>query len=262
MAQNVAGDRFTVETLIPVGADPHVYEPSPQDAARLESSTVLIVNGAGYEAWLEKTMQNLGGNRLVVIASQGLKTRTAHEGELAANSGEDPHFWLDPTLAVHYVENIRDGLTKADPSNADLYRNNADAYIVQLKELDTWIQAQVQSIPEMRRLLVTNHESLGYYADRYGLKVIGTLIPSVSSEASPSAQELAHLVDTIHSSGAPAIFLEAGTNPQLAKQVAAETGITVVTDLFTESITPANGSAPTYLDMLRHDTNAVVHALQ
>ncbi|MDD5367725.1 MAG: zinc ABC transporter substrate-binding protein [Anaerolineaceae bacterium] len=262
MAQNVAGDRLKVETLVPVGADPHVYEPSPQDAARLENSSVLIVNGAGYEAWLEKTLQNLGGKRLVIIASQGLKSRSAREGEVSNNPGMDPHFWLDPTLALQYVENIRDGLVQADPSGADLYRKNAEAYIRQLKELDSWIQAQVQHIPVQRRLLVTNHESLGYFADRYGLKVTGTLIPSISSEASPSAQQLAHLVDSIRRSGAPAIFLEVGTNPQLARQVAAETSVAVVTDLYTESITPLDGPAPTYLEMLRHDTSTIVKALQ
>ena len=144
----------------------------------------------------------------------------------------DPHFWLDPTKAITYVENIRDGLSQADPAGKDVYAANAAAYIAQLQELDTWIAQQVgQSIPAERRQIVTNHESFGYFADRYGFTIIGTVVPSVSTGSAPSAQQLARLVDRIKATGAPAIFLETGANPQLAQQVAAETGVKVVTDL-------------------------------
>ncbi len=277
-AQNVAGNRLTVQTLVPLGIDPHEYEPAPQDLARLADSSVLIVNGAGFEPWLQKPLQSVGGSRAIVEASTGLQSRTPGAGEPAGqlttggiNAGEhtitagdvvDPHFWLDPNLAIRYVENIRDGLAKADPAGADTYRKNADAYIAQIKDLDGWIQTQVESIPVQRRLLVTNHESLGYFADRYGFKIVGTIIPSVSTDASPSAQQVAELVQTIRATGAPAIFLETGTNPQLADQIANETGVKVVTDLYTHSITPPEGPAPNYLAMMRHDTEAIVQALK
>ncbi len=114
----------------------------------------------------------------------------------STNAG-DPHFWLDPSLVITYVENIRDGLTTADPEGAEVYKANADAYIAQLKELDSWIKSQVETIPSEKRLLVTNHENLGYFADRYGFTIVGTVIPSLSSEASPSAQEMAALVEQI-----------------------------------------------------------------
>ena len=117
-------------------------------------------------------------------------------------------------------------------------------------------------MPAERRLLVTNHESLGYFADRYGFKVVGTIIPSVGTSASPSAQQMAQLTDQIRRTGARAVFLETGTNPQLAEQLARETGVKVVTGLYTESTTEANGPAPTYVDMLRHDTRVIVDALK
>jgi ABC-type Zn uptake system ZnuABC Zn-binding protein ZnuA len=255
MAQNVAGDRLTVDALIPVGVDPHSFTPTPQDAARIADSQVLIVNGAGLETWLEKVLQNAGGSRQVLVASDGLTNR-------AGPGASDPHFWLDPQLAVHYVENIRDGLSRADPAGAEVYARNASAYIARLKELDSWITAQVAQIPADRRLLVTNHEAFGYYANRYGFRIAGSVIPSFSSEASPSAQQLAALVDAIRQTGVRAIFVEVGANPQLAEQIGQETGVKVISDLYTHSPSAPNGPAPTYIDMLKYDTVQIVTALK
>lgn len=262
IAQDVAGTRVQVETLIPLGADPHEYEPTPQDVARVADSSVLIVNGGGVETWLDKTLQNAGGSRLVVTASQGLKNRMPGASEPAGGGQIDPHFWLAPNLVVHYVETIRDGLVQADPGGKDLYTQNAAAYIQKLNDLDGWIQTQVNQIPAGRRLLVTNHESLGYYADRYGFRVVGAVIPSISSEASPSAQQIADLVQAIRSTGAPAVFLEAGVNQQLGRQVAQETGIKIVTDLYTETLSSPDGPAPDYVSMLKHDTQSIATALK
>ena len=268
ITRNVAGSRASVDALIPPGLDPHAFEPAPRDVARIAESQVLVVNGAGYETWLQAILKNVGGQRQVVVASAGLTSRSAREGEAveAVPAGQldqgDPHFWLDPLNVIQYVENIRDGLAQADPSGKDSYASNAATYITQLKELDSWIQGQISGIPPARRLLVTNHESLGYFADRYGFKVAGTIIPSVTSGASPSAQELARLVDQIRAAGVRAIFLEVGSNTQLAEQVAGETGVKVVTDLYTETITLPDGPAPTYLEMMKANVRAIVTALQ
>jgi ABC-type Zn uptake system ZnuABC Zn-binding protein ZnuA len=268
ISQNVAGNRLKVDALLPIGVDPHSYEPAPGDVTKVAQSDVLIVNGAGVETFLDKLLQNAGGRRDVITASAGLTSRTAREGEAVelggapADPAGDPHFWLDPTKVIKYVENIRDGLSKADPGGASTYAANAAGYIKQLQDLDGWISQQVQAIPQDQRLLVTNHESLGYFADRYGFQVIGTVIPSVSTEASPSAQELARLVDRIKATHAKAIFLETGTNPQLAQQVAQDTGAKVVTEIYTHSTTDPNGPAPNYIAMMKHDTMAIVNALK
>jgi ABC-type Zn uptake system ZnuABC Zn-binding protein ZnuA len=163
---------------------------------------------------------------------------------------------------IKYVENIRDGLSAADPAGTATYQANAAAYIAQLKELDRWIADRVAEVPEANRLLVTNHESFGYFADRYGFQIIGTVVPSVSSGSSPSAQQLAELIDHIKATGAKAIFLETGANPQLAEQVAQETGSKVVTNLYSHSITEPSGPAPTYIEMMKSNTAAIVTALK
>ena len=399
IAQNVAGERVRVESLIPLGLDPHAFEPTPQDVRKIAESNVLILNGAGFEVWAQETLDNAGGERQVIEASAGLTSRLAREGEVVemsdqelgdsicaqarsekaqpVSSGDsitssvglpsesglfavellaqadgtfagfiryatdeagdfqiataagmldvqdtgkgvelevekkipleceflsqgnivemekngqyilaltgfasekvflligpagglhhhegDPHFWLDPTLVVKYVENIRDGLIVADPEGREVYNQNAADYIVKLTELDGWIQTQVAQIPAERRLIVTNHESFGYFADRYDFKIIGAIVPSVSTGAAPSAQQLARLIDHIRETGAIAIFLETGASPQLASQVAAETGVKVVTELYSHSITDANGNAPTYIDMMKYNVNAIVEALK
>jgi ABC-type Zn uptake system ZnuABC Zn-binding protein ZnuA len=246
-----------VDSLLPVGTDPHSYQPVPQDAAKINKSQVLIINGADYEHFLETLLENAGGERQVIEASAGLKLRKEREGK----HGVDPHLWLDPDNVVVYVENIRAGLTHFDPDGSAIYQSNADAYVAQLQELDKWINEQVAQIPLERRLLVTNHEALGYFAERYGFKVVGTVIESFSSDASPSARQMAALVDQIKSSGAPAIFLDASDNPALAQQIAAETDVTVVTDLHLESLTDG-APAATYIDMMRHNVTQIVIALR
>jgi ABC-type Zn uptake system ZnuABC Zn-binding protein ZnuA len=325
MAQNVAGDRLDVAVLMPLGLDPHAFEPTPQDVVRVAESDVLIVNGAGFEEWLDEMLANAGGERLVIESSAGLDpnrletVEAAHADEAHADEAHadeahadeahadeahadeahadeahadeahadeahadeahadeahsdeahaghahvgDPHFWLDVSLAIHYVENIRDGLSQADPQGAETYAANAAAYIAELEELDSWISAQIEQIPPDRRLMVTNHESLGHYANRYGLRIVGAVVPSVTTSASPSAQQLAQLADLIGETGAPAIFLETGANDQLAQQLHDETGIAVVTDLYTHSVTAPDGPAPTYLDMMRYNTESIVAALR
>lgn len=267
IAQNVAGNRLKVESLIPQGTDPHGFEPTPADVRRVANSQVLIVNGAGLEEFLAELLENAGGKHLVIEASAGLESRESKRGEkvetdIEHHHADDPHFWLDPNNVIKYVENIRDGLSQADPAGAATYKANADAYIAQLQQLDAWIVEQVKTIPPERRLLVTNHESFGYFADRYGFRIVGAILPSVSTGTAPSAQQLAALVNQIKATQAKAIFLETGTNPQLAKQIAQETGIKVIVELYTHSLTDAKGAAPTYIEMIRANVKTIVDALK
>jgi len=254
IVRNIAGDRVEVESLLPIGTDPHSYQPTPQDVAKFAKSKLLIINGADYEQFLESLLENAGGERTTLEASAGI-----HPREEAGSV--DPHLWLDPNNVIRYVENIRDGLIQFDPAGEAVYKTNADTYLRQLTELNAWIDEQVQQIPAEKRLLVTNHEALGYFAERYGFTVVGTVIESFSSDASPSAQQMAGLIDQIKASRAPAIFLDAGDNMSLAQQIADETGVRVVTDLHLESLT--NGvPAATYLDMMKHNVTQIVKALK
>jgi ABC-type Zn uptake system ZnuABC Zn-binding protein ZnuA len=263
IAQNIAGTRLTVATLIPLGLDPHEFEPAPQDVAKLADADLIIANGAGFESWLQKTITSAGGKAVVLETSAGLSFRKPGPGETPdPDHPGDPHFWLDPISAVHYAENIRDAFIQLDPAGKAAYTQNAAGYIARLTELDRWIKDQLAPIPAEKRLLVTNHESLGYFADRYGFRIVGTIIPSVTSGSAPSAKQLAELANLIRQTGVRAIFLETGSNPQLAEQLATETGIQVVSQLTTHSISTAGGSAPTYIDMIKFDVNQIVSGLK
>lgn len=264
IAQNVAGDRVKVNALLPIGVDPHAFEPTPSDLKKIADAQLLILNGAGFEEFLDKMLQNAGGARVTLEASAGLTSRQPQAGE--PNEAElkhgDPHFWFDPNHVVRYVENMRDGLSQADPAGASTYAANAAAYIAKLKELDQFIVAQVAVVPPERRLLATDHDTFGYFADRYGFRVVGMVVPSVSTGASPSAQQAARLVQQIRATQAKAIFLEAGANPQLAQQIAKEAGIKIVTGLQTHSLTETNGPAPTYIEMMKWNVRLIVEALK
>jgi len=297
ITKNIAGSRLEIETLIPLGLDPHSFEPSPGDVAKIAESDILIINGSGFEEWLNDIITGANEKIIIVECSKGLKNRIQDEGgqvnssergaqgqgsnesgqevEAVSDSGQetftenetgyrhvgDPHFWLDPNLVMVYVQNIRDALIKSDPQGKDLYNKNAEEYTAKLIELDAWIAEEVKKIPTDQRLLVTNHESFGYYADRYGFKVIGTIIPNFSSASSPSAKEVSGLIEKIKAANVRAIFLETGSDSKIANQIATETGIKIVTELFTHSITEPGGPAPTYIEMMKYDTKTIVESL-
>jgi ABC-type Zn uptake system ZnuABC Zn-binding protein ZnuA len=260
VAQQVAGDRFTVEALLPIGTDPHAFEPTPRDAVRIAECDLLIINGGGVETWLPSLLP--ADDKRILAASDGIPGRTATGGGAHADGGTDPHFWLDPILMIRYVENIRAGFVRIDPAGEAVFSANAEAYSQKLRDLDQWIQASVSVLPIEKRILVTNHDSLGYFADRYDFQILGTLVPGTSSESEPSARQMAQLVDLMRTSGAKAIFLDTGTNPQLADQIASETGARVVASLYIHSLSGPDGEAPTYLEMMRRNVETILEALQ
>jgi ABC-type Zn uptake system ZnuABC Zn-binding protein ZnuA len=295
MAQNVAGDRLVINSLIPLGVDPHVFEPTPQDVAKVSNSQVLIINGAGFEEFIDNLLQQVQRDPLVIEASLGLKMRDthahddghAHDDDHAHDDAHDddhahddvhahdddhdehghshdgdPHFWLNPLFAIHYVKNIRDGLSEIDPEGSEIYAANADAYIARLQDLDRWISDEVSQIPSERRMLVTNHDSFGYFADQYGFEVTGTIIPSVHTGSSPSPQDMVRLIEQIRHTGAPAIFLETGVNPSMAEQIARETGIIIAPPLYSHSPSTEEGQAPDYISMMEYNTRVIVEALK
>lgn len=263
IVENVAGTRGQVETIIPEGMDPHAFELTPQDMVRVSKCDVLVLNGGDLEHWSQSVMKNVRVDQVVIEASQGLESRKPDAVVEAEHDSEiDPHFWLNPLMVVQYVNNIRDGLIRIDPSGEKEYAANAEVYNQKLNKLDSWIVSQVEQIPMENRLLVTNHESFGYFADRYGFRIVGTIIPSVSTGASPSALQLANLVDEIKSTGAPAIFIEAGSNLQLADQIGTETGVRIVTGLNTHSVPSVGNKKSGYIEMMEQNVTQIVNALK
>lgn len=263
ITQNVAGDRASVRPIVPPDTDPHAFQPAPSDLRDVSEADLVVLNGADLEGPLATAIGNVAADAAVIEASAGLASRKPQPGEPQLDDhAVDPHFWLDPKLAITYVHNIRDGLIQVDPDGAETYRANAVAYVEQLRALDDDITAIVAQIPKARRKLVMNHASHGYFADAYGFQVVGTIIPSVATGETPSARRLAELTRSIREAGVPAIFVELGADPRLAQQIAFETGISVVDDLRDHSLTPRDGVAPTYVDMMRYNAQRITGALR
>lgn len=275
LVKNVGGERVNVRTLLTPGTDPHTYTPTPSDVQAIAESQIIFENGLGLEAWLSETTENAGGERPTIAVSDGI---TPIEGDEAAHAAEapaagseehghaehgaDPHMWFDVQHAIRYVENIRDGLKQVDAANAASYDANAAAYIEQLKQLDAEIVKLVESVPAERRKLITNHDTFGYFARRYGFEVVGNVFEGVSTEQEPSAQQIAQLVKLIQEQQVPAVFTENTVNPRLAEQVADEAGVNVVTTLYTDALGAPGSTGATYIDMLRYDAQQIVAALK
>lgn len=246
----VAGPAFPVEPLIPAGVDPHAFEPTPRDLQRLLQAALIFQNGAGLEAGLAPFLGLPEVRAKVVDLSAGLPLLEGAEGE------PDPHVWWDPTLVARWVERIRDVLSARFPHEAEGFAERASRYLQELAALDAWIREAVEGIPPERRLLVTDHLVLGYFARRYGFRVVGALIPSVETLAEPSPQEIAALERTIRAMGIPAIFVSAPVPSALALRVARDTGARLVA-LPMEG--PPEGGG--YLTMMREAVRRLVEAL-
>lgn len=272
LVRNVAGDRAEVNGILPPNADPHDYEPRPSDVAALGEAAVVFKSGGDFDIFADQLVEAGGGDGEVVSLLDRVTTIEGgddHEGEEEHAEGEeehaegavDPHWWQDPRNAVAAVEAIRDALIAADPGGAETYEANADAYVEELEALDRSIASCIDRLAPERRKLVTEHDALGYYADRYGLEIIGTTIPALTTQAQPSAGDTAALVDLIKSEGVPAIFPESALNPKLATAIAAEADATVGEPLYADTLGPADSDGATYVGAMRANTAAIVDGL-
>jgi zinc/manganese transport system substrate-binding protein len=261
VAGQVAGDRLAVVALMKPGQDPHTFEPTPADAARLQQADLVLANGLGYEENLLPLLSDLeaGGEVRIVYVSQGVDVLAGAAG--SEHAAGDPHTWMDPASVKIWADNIAAALSTIDPTDADVFQANADAYKAQLTELDTFIAGQVDAIPQANRKLVTDHEALGYFARRYGFEVVGAVIPNVSTSAEPSAADLASLVTAMRQANVKAIFVETASSDAMSRQVAAEIGYPVqVLPLYHDLGAPATG-ANTYLSMMRVNIETIVKGL-
>jgi manganese/iron transport system substrate-binding protein len=268
VVRQVGGDFVRVETLLPIGGDVHQYVPRPQDSVMVSKARLIFAHGAGLETFLEPILENAGAkDRLIEVARdvplikfEGAESE--HQGEQQAmyEHGFDPHTWLDPNNVMIWADTIAEALSQADPAHASVYRKNAEACKAQLKELDAWIREQVAQIPPERRKLVTDHRAYGYFAQRYGFEQIGAVLPSFSTEAASSAQELAALEQAIRSYGVPVIFVEEIGNRALAEQIARDTGVRLV-QLY-HDLGPAGSEADTYLKFMRYNVTQIVQGLK
>ncbi len=264
VVHSVAGDLIELTVLMPVGVDPHSFEPVPQDVAAVAAADLVFLNGLGVETSLEDIIVNAGGDARVVSVSEGIPPLyLVHEDNESnhADEGEfDPHVWFDPLNVVVWTKNIAAALAEADPANAGAYQAGAKVYEGELVALDRWVQEQVARLPPEKRLIVSDHDAFGYFARRYGFTLSGTLVPGFSTLAEPSAQELAALEAGIKTMDVAAIFVGNTVNPGLAERVSQDTGIPLVY-LYTGSLSASEGPAADYLAYMRHNVMTIVEAL-
>lgn len=249
LVEGVGGNRVHVQNLVPVGASPEDYEPTPQDAVTLSQAQILVENGAGLESWLAGTLKNVPSNSLrVVVGADGLPVKN-----------DNPHLWMDPENAKIYVAKIRDALIAVDPAHAEEYRRNATAYQAKLEALNDAIAYKIKTIPPDHRYMIVFHNAWQYYNDRYGLTTLGFIEANPGQD--PNPQQVAHLIDLARSHHVRAIFSEPEYSKKLADQIASNAGIHVVTDLYDDSI-GADPRVHDYISMLTYDTNVIVGALK
>jgi ABC-type Zn uptake system ZnuABC Zn-binding protein ZnuA len=262
VVSQVGGDKVSVEVLLPLGSDPHSFSPTPQDAAKIADADIVFANGVGLEAFLMPLMDSIGGSLKVVEVSNGISFRTTiSENPRDKKPVDDPHTWMDPNNVSIWVDNIVRALSEKDPNNANYYLENGKAYQVKLRELDTWIRSEVSLIPEQDRKLVTDHLVFGYFSDRYGFSQVGAIIPGFSSLAEPSAQDIAQIEDAIKAMGVQAIFINIGTNTNIAQRISEDAGTKLVS-LYMHSLSDKSGVAGNYIDFMRYDVTSIINAVK
>ncbi len=245
----VGGSHVSVSSMVPIGASPEDYQPTPADIARLHDADVLVENGLGLEVWLNRTVDNAKNPNLrVIVCTERLTPRA-----------NNPHLWMDPVRAVAYVRAIRDGLSARDPEHRDEYARNTAAYERRLQELQRTIAARIRTVRPADRTLLLFHNAFQYYSERFGLRTVGVIENSPGRE--PSPKELADLVAVARRNHVRAVFVEPEYSPKLARAVAASAGIRTIEQLYDDSI----GTDPRvrdYESMLLYDTETIVKALR
>ncbi len=260
VVENVAGDEAQVTTLMKPNADPHSFEISAREAAQLAEADLVVSNGLGLEEGVEQ--------HLVTAADAGAPRFVAGDAidvldyASADASGPDPHYWTDPARMIDVVEGLEEEIGGIEGIDAAQVEANAEEYLDELADLDAQMSEAFAAIPRERRALVTNHHVFGYLADRFGFRIVGAAIPGGTTLASPSAADLEELASAIDETGVPTIFAESSQPDRLVQVLASEAGIDVaVAELFTESLSTPDEAAPTYLDMMRVNTERISEGL-
>jgi zinc/manganese transport system substrate-binding protein/manganese/iron transport system substrate-binding protein len=254
LVTNIGGDRVSVVSIIPAGAGPEDYEPKPDDARKLADADLIVSNGVGLDSFLDPLIDAAGEQSAArLVLGDGIPT-------IDVDGEPNPHFWLDPTLVVdHYLPAIAAKLSELDPAGATAYEAHRVAYTALVEELDAANRSKIETIPPANRKLVTFHDAFPYFAAHYGFELIGVIVANVGQE--PTASELAALVETVRTSGSRAVFSEAQFNPDLARTLADEAGVTqVVTTLYNDTVGPP--PVNTYLTMMEWNVDRIVEALR
>jgi len=259
LVANVGGDRIEVVALVGPNSDTHVFSPTPADAKKLAAAKVVFVNGLGLEGWMTRLVSASGTKAQTFIVSTGIKPRKMEDEHHPGHQVTDPHAWQSIANAKIYVANIRDGLSKADPPGKSVYEANAKAYLAKLEALEQEVKAAIGKIPADHRRIITTHDAFGYFGGAYGMAFISP--EGLSTDAEPSAKDVARIIAQIRKQKIPAVFMENITDPRLMQQIAKETGAKIGGTLYSDALSDTRGPAATYIDMMRSNVNELSKAL-
>ena len=257
IAQNVAGDAATVESITKPGAEIHEYEPTPKDIVKAQSADLILWNGLNLERWFERFFQNIKDKPAVVV-TEGVTPLSIYEGPY--KDAPNPHAWMSPSNALIYVENIKNALVKYDPQNADTYQKNAATYAEKIKQLDKPLREKLAQIPADQRWLVTSEGAFSYLAKDYDLKE-GYLWP-INAEQQGTPQQVRKLIDLVKKNHIPVVFSESTVSAKPAQQVAKESGAKYGGVLYVDSLSAADGPVPTYIDLLNVTVSTIVKGFE
>lgn len=266
MAEHIGGDHVLVESLVGAGEDAHAYNPSPIDVTNLMRADLIIINGLGFEGWLERLMTSTQSMPKIVVASAGIlplnadDEKTDNKHNHGHDHGElDPHAWQNVANARVYAKNIASALIAADPERKPLYEANLAKYDSELQKLDTEIRNAIGKIPIGKRKLVTTHDAFGYFEQAYGIEMISAV--GVATDAQPSAKDIARIIRQIRDEAVPAVFLETMIDPRLAQQLSTESGAKIGGTLYSDALSEKNGPAGTYIAMMEANIRELTRAL-
>ncbi|EJF80315.1 metal ABC transporter substrate-binding protein [Bartonella doshiae] len=256
MARNVAGDAADVESITKPGAEIHEYQPTPRDLMRAQGANLILWNGLDLELWFEKFFQNIKDVPSAIV-SEGIVPITIGEGPFSGKP--NPHAWMSPTSALIYVDNIRDAFVKYDPEHAAIYKENAEIYKQKIRSMIDPIRAELETLPEDKRWLVTSEGAFSYLARDFGLKEL--YLWPINADQQGTPQQVKHVIDMVRKYNIQAVFSESTISPAPAKQVARETGAKYGGVLYVDSLSEKNGEVPTYIDLLRVTSERITNAL-
>ncbi|MGX7707115.1 metal ABC transporter substrate-binding protein [Methylobacterium sp. Gmos1] len=262
LVRQVGGSRVAVTTLVGPNGDAHSFVPAPADAQAVAAARLVVVNGLGFEGWIDRLIKASGTRAKVVVAASGIvpiEEDDGHGPDQGHSHAADPHAWQNVANARTYVANIRDGLASVDPEGRAAYEANATAYLARLDALDAEVRKAIGGIPEARRRIVTTHDAFGYFAKAYGLRFLAP--QGVSSQSEATARDVAAIVRQVRRDRIPAVFLENISDPRLMQQIARESGAKAGGRVFSDALSEPGGPAPTYLDMMRHNVREFAAAL-
>jgi uncharacterized periplasmic iron-binding protein HI_0362 len=257
MAQNIAGDAATVESITKPGAEIHDYEPTPKDIVKAQSADLVLWNGLNLERWFEKFFQNVKDKPAVVV-TEGIEPMSINEGPYTGNP--NPHAWMSPSNALIYIENIKNALVKYDPQNKETYEKNAALYAQKIKELDKPLREKLAQVPEAQRWLVTSEGAFSYLTRDYGFKE--AYLWPINAEQQGTPQQVRKVIETVKANNIPVVFSESTISPKPAKQVAKETGAKYGGVLYVDSLSNKKGPVPTYIDLLNTTVSTIAKGFE